>query len=850
MTALPVALRIALRELRGGLRGFRILLACLALGVAAIAAVGSVRTAISEGLSREAAVLMGGDAEAEFTYRFASEQERAWLQANSEEVSEIVDFRSMAVTGEGADARRALAQVKGVDSAYPLYGAVGLDPEMPLERALATRDGVPGVVAERELAERLGIAPGDTLRLGTGTYRLTAFLTREPDGVTAGFALGPRIILRTEALEGSGLITEGTLYETAYRLRLPPGADVGALGREARQRFRDAGLDWDDPEGGIPGLSNFVDRIGAFLVLVGLAGLAVGGVGVSAAVRAYLEGKSATIATLKTVGATGRMIFAIYLIQIGALACLGIAIGLVLGAGIPWALSPLLVAQLPVPAVFGVYPGPLAEAAFYGLMTALIFTLWPLARAQRIRAAGLFRDVAAGGGALPATRILVLIALLGAVFVAAAARFSGMATLTLWSAGGVLAALAVLFVAARGVARGARALSHTGVARGRPALRLALGAVSGPGGETASVTLSLGLGLTVLAAIGQIDANLRNAITRELPGIAPAYFFVDIQNDQLDGFLQRAHATDGVTEVETAPMLRGIITRINGQNARRYVRQQTGSGHWALSGDRGVTYAETPPPDTRIVAGEWWPEDYDGPPLVSFAQDEAREMGLKIGDEITVNVLGRDLTARIASLRVVEFQDMGINFIMVMNPGALAGAPHTHIATVYSDEAAEGPLLSRIADAFPNVTAVSVRDAVARVSEALEGLSAATRYGAGATLLTGFIVLIGAAAAGERRRVYEAAVLKTVGATRARILASFAIRSALLGAAAGGVAIVAGGLAGWGVTRFVLETSFSFQAAGAIAIVAGGAAATLLAGLAFAWRPLAARPARVLRAAD
>ncbi len=225
-------------------------------------------------------------------------------------------------------------------------------------------------------------------------------------------------------------------------------------------------------------------------------------------------------------------------------------------------------------------------------------------------------------------------------------------------------------------------------------------------------------------------------------------------------------------------------------------------------------------------------------------------MGLKIGDRMTVNILGRDITAEIANFRVVEFQNMGINFLIALNAGALAGAPHTHIATVYSGPETEAALLSELSDAYPNITAVRVRDAIARATEALDGLSTATRYGAAATLLTGFIVLIGAAAAGERRRVFEAAVLKTLGATRRRILSSFALRSAMLGAAAGVVAITAGGLAGWGVMRFVMDSAYTFEPVSAVLIVAGGALASLLAGLAFALRPLALRPARVLRARD
>lgn len=847
---LRIAARIARRELRGGLSGFRIFLICLALGVAAIAAVGSVRTAIQSGLEREASALLGGDAEAEFTYRFATDEERAWLEDQSVRVSEIVDFRSMAVADADGDPERALAQVKGVDGAYPLYGEIGLDPQMPLSAALEGAEGLPGLVAAPALLDRLALGPGEVLRLGTQDFRIMAALTDEPDGVTASFALGPRIIVATDALKDSGLITEGTLFETNYRLALAPGTDIAALGREAERRFRDAGLGWRDNRNGTPSVSRFVDRLSAFLVLVGLAGLAVGGVGVSAAVRSYIEGKTATIATLKTVGAQGGTIFAIYLIQIGVLAVAGVVIGLALGAGIPLLFSPIIEAQLPVPAEFGLYPGPLLEAAFYGLMTALIFTLWPLARARQIRAAGLFRDATEADRHLPSWRFILLIAALAGLLIVAAAWISDMEFLALWAAGGVVVALGALLLAARGVRWLARRLAHSSIARGRPALRLALGAVGGPGGETASVTLSLGLGLTVLATIGQIDSNLRGAIEREIPDIAPAYFFIDIQNDQLDGFLERTEAAEGVTEIETAPMLRGILTRINGEPARAYVRAKTGQSHWVLRGDRGVTYAASPPDGTEVLAGEWWPEDYSGPPLISFAEEEAREMGLVLGDEITVNILGRDLTATIANFRKVEFQDMGINFVMLLNPGALAGAPHTHIATVYAEKGVEGSLLRTLAGAYPNITAISVREAIDQVTEALDGLSAAVRYGAAATLLTGFVVLIGAAAAGERRRVFEAAVLKTVGATRARILTSFALRSAILGAAAGAVAILAGGLAGWGVMRFVMETDYVFEPVSAVSIVAGGALASLLAGLAFAWRPLTSRPARVLRAQD
>ncbi|MDA9865250.1 FtsX-like permease family protein [bacterium] len=841
--SLAVASRIARRELRGGIKGFRIFLACLILGVAAIAAIGSVREAIREGLEREGATILGGDAELELTYRFATAEERAWMDDRAINVAELVDFRSMVVVGQGETAERALTQVKGVDAAYPLLGEVVLEPEMPLAAALDGADGLPGAVMERILVDRLELTVGDRFNLGTQAFILTAVLIREPDSATGGFGLGPRSILRTTDLADSGLLQPGTLFETEYKLTLPAEADLDALEIEAESEF--TGVRWRDRRNGAPGVQRFVDRLSSFLVLVGLAGLAVGGVGISAAVSSYLDRKTEVIATLKTLGADSRTIFQTYFIQIGVLTLAGLAAGLVLGAAVPLLFAPLLEARLPVPAAFQLHWQPLFEAALFGILAALIFTLWPLTQVENVRAATLFRDGAGAGRTQPRLIWLIVLSVLIAALVGSAAWFSGLWRLTFFAAGGLISSFAFLVMAAGGVRHLSRRMARSRFVRGRSALRLALGAVGGPGGEATSVVLSLGLGLTVLAAVGQIDSNLRNAIARDLPDVAPSFFMVDIQPDQIAGFETRLGDDPAVTKVESAPMLRGIITQINGRPA-----SETAGGHWVLRGDRGVTYADRPPQGTNITHGDWWPEGYDGPPLVSFATEEALEMGLKLGDDITVNILGRDITAEVTSFREVDFSTAGIGFILSMNPGALAGAPHSFISTVYADPDAEATILRDISTAYPNVTSIRVKDAIERVSEVLAGIAAAITYGALATLITGGIVLIGAAAAGVHARTYEAAVLKTVGASRRTILQSFAARSAMLGAAAGAVAIVAGGLAGWGVMHFVMGTDYEFEPVSALIIIIGGVMATLISGLAFAWGPLAARPARVLRARE
>ena len=833
-----LAWTLARRELRGGLRGFWVFLFCLMLGVAAIAGVGMVRAGIAAGLQDQGTILLGGDAELTLTYRFATPEERAWMAARSVGLSEVVDFRSMAVSGED----RSLVQVKAVDDLYPLTGVPVLD-QGTLPAALATTDGLPAAVAEKVLADRLGLRVGDSFTLGLQAFRLGAILMRESDSATGGFGLGPRVIVRTPDLAKSGLIAPGTIYETHYRMTLPPGTDLEALKLAAEERFKEGGMQWRDSRRASPGVERFVERIGSFLILVGLAGLTVGGVGVASAVRAYLDGKVATIATLKVLGAEGGLIFRIYLLQIAALAGAGIVAGLVLGAGVPLLASPLIVASLPFPVAFGLYPLPLIEAAYYGVVTALLFSVWPLAQAGRQRAAALYRG--ASGRDWPGVAQLAAIAGLAVLLVGGAVWFSRTWKLSLGTTGGVAAALVVLALAATGLQRLARRAARGRFLRGKVGWRMALAAIGGPRSETVPVILALGLGLSVLATVGQIDSNLRASIARELPARAPSFFFMDIQDDQVDGYLARLNSDPAVEKVQLAPMLRGIISQINGRPARDVV-----GDHWMVTGDRGLTFSDTVPEGTSLTEGAWWPADYNGPAQISFAEEEAREMNLPLGTVLTINVLGRDIEATITSFRNVDFSSAGMGFVMAISPSAVRGAPHTSISTVYAKAEAEAAILRDLSKAYPNVTAIAVKEAIGRAAEALSAIATATAWAAGATLLTGFVVLIGAAAAGSRGRVYEAALLKVLGASRARILFSFALRAALMGASAGLVALLAGTVSAWVVMTWVMEGNYHFEPVSATLIILGGIAATLIAGLVFAWAPLAARPAQVLRSQE
>lgn len=835
------ALRLALRELRGGLAGFRVFLLCLVLGVGGIAAVGTLSAGITHGLANEGREILGGDAAISLTWRGATDAERAWM-AKQGIMSETAQLRSMLSHGD----QRALTEAKGVDGAYPLHGEARLASGGDLHDALAIRDGRPGIVTDPVLAARLGLSNGDEVHLGAGTFEFRDMLESEPDLGSSGLVLAPRSMASVEGLRAAGLIAPGVAYDMHYRLLLAPGADLAALRAEFEARFPDSGARWRDHRDAAPGTRRFVERLTAFLTIVGIASLAIGGVGVGAGVRDYLARKTSTIAALRTLGATGRTVFTAYAIQIGIIAAFGIGLGLLLGGGIiAWG-GPILARDLPVPAAFGFYPAPLLRAALFGVLTVSLFTALPLAWLWQLRPAELFRDRAAPQRGWPGWKMAAGIAALALVLAGAVIGLSEAPELAAWSLGGLGVAFALLWTLGSLGRKLARQLSHGGLARHRPGLRLALGSIGAPGAGTAETVLALGLGLAVLSAIGQTDANMQRLVTRELPTDSPAFFLLDVQPAQLSGLEAIIDQTAGTGRLATAPMLRGTITHLDGVPALEAKIDK--DAKWILQGDRGLSFAATPPEGTDLTAGSWWEEGYSGPPLVSFSAKEADTLGLKIGSTITVSVLGRPITARIASLRNVEWQGLGINFMMIMNPQALEGAPHTLLATLHAEPSSEGAIMRALADAMPNVTPILVRAQIERVAAAMEQIATGTRWAALAVLLSGLAVLIGTAASGEESRNREAAILKVLGASRAAILGSFAIRSALLGLLAATIALGLGTIAAWAVQHFVLDADYTLPLLQTLAILAGGVVLSLAAGLGFSLTPLRRRAAETLRA--
>jgi putative ABC transport system permease protein len=835
--SLTYPLRLARRELRGGVRGLGVFLGCLVLGVTAIAAIGSIAASVTAGIKANARDLLGGDAEARLAYRPAAAAERDFL-AQSGAGSEIATLRAMARTANGD--RRSLIELKSVDAAYPLYGAVVLSPEQSLAGALGSQDGRYGAAVDPAILSRLGLVIGDPIKIGDAVLQLRATVAREPDAATGGLIFGPRVLISAAALAETGLIRPGALVTYHYRLRLPPGVDAAAWAKTASAAFPEAGWQIRSFGEASPSLQRLIDRVALYLSLVGLTALLVGGVGIGNSISGYIAGKTTTIATLKCLGASTRLIFLAYLAEIMAFAVIAIAVALVLGAVAPVAAAPLLTSVLPVSVRFAVHPAPLALAALFGLLTTLVFSLWPLAGIGRVSAGALFRDT------VDRARRHVPLAALGATVVLALG-LAGLAVLTardrsvaLWFVAGTIAAFALFRAAGAAIVWATRALGRPR----RPTLRLALANLHRPGAPTAQIVLSLGIGLTVLVAIALVEGNIAREIETRLPAEAPAFFFIDIQPDQLAGFAEIVGGTPGA-RFDQVPMMRGRITRLNGVPVEEAAVAP--EAQWALRSDRGLTYSASLPQGSRLAEGAWWPPDYQGPPLVSFDAALARGMGLKLGDTLTVNLLGREITAVIANLRSIDWERLGINFVMVFAPGTLEHAPQTHLAAVYLPQAEEETLARAVTERFPNVSAIHVREALAAVDRVIGTIGNAVRLTGLVTLAAGVLVLGGAVAAGHHRRVYDAVVLKVLGATRGAITRAFLIEHGVIGALAAIVASGLGTVAAYFLVTRLMKTEWVFLPAPLLWTVALATLLTLAMGFAGTWRALGAKPAPYLR---
>lgn len=851
-----LALSLARRDLRLKFKGFGVFMACLFLGVTAIASVQSLSMGLLQSIFYDGKSLLGGDISLRTVYEPASPEQIRFLHDKMGPMTVVMETRAMART---ADGRAATVELKAVDPFYPLYGSIEITDEagQPADKILqeyligGTAEELDrglkdwGALVERELLERLGLHINDRISIGDRSFAITGIIGREPDRVGAlRFAIAPRIMISSAVFPETGLGRAGSQVYYEHKLYLPyvkNRADLEAAQQKIAAAFPKAtwrGRGFLDAS---PALRRTISQLTAYLTLISFAALLIGGVGIGNSVRVFLEEKRDTIATFKCLGASARLVFGVYLSQILALATLAILAGILAGGLLPLAAGPAVTRLLALRNFIGIYPEALVKAALFGFLTVLAFGLWPLGQAARTRASDLFRSLVADARQKPGLKTLVSIVI----------AVEALAALVIFSCDDLNLALGFLALAVGGFAAFAlagwlvRLLARLAPKPQNPGLRLAVGNLHRPGNRTTSIIVSLGVGLTVLVAATQIEAAFTRLLTETTSQETPSFFFLDVQANEVETFTRAVQDIPGTRQLRLTPSLRGRILRINGKDAQEALVDRGES--WVISSERGFTTARDLPPASTILEGEWWPSDYQGPPIISIADDVARAFGIGPGDELTVGILGREITARVANVRDIDWASLTMNFAVTFAPGILDSAPATRIGTVIAEPGVQTRLISELAQKFPHVTTVRVQDALDAAMKIMTGVSAAVRVCTGLMLVLGLLVLSGSIAASHKRRVYDAVVFKVLGATRPRILGGFAMEYALLGA----ITAVLSGALGVVIARLLqehlLELKPHFSATALAQVTLLCLVITLLAGLLGTARALGQKPASLLR---
>ncbi len=829
------AWRIARRDLHRQFRGLRLLLVCLFLGVGALAAIGTLTSAIRSELNGQGQVILGGDLQVEVYQRPLNEEETAFLEAYGD-LSVGLRMQAMASTDDAASP----IELKAVDANWPLYGTLTLADG---SAAGDLPDGAAWIA--QGVADRLDIGPGDSFTLGTVPLTVAGIIGEEPDRLSEGFTLGQTVIVGIEVPEAAGLTAPGSMYETKTRVRFSGQDNPETVEEAINEAFPENGLDIDTRDRASPGAERFVSRMGEFLTLVGLAALVIAGIGIGGGVSSYLEARRAGIATLKILGASSGDIARIYALQVGAAALVGSLAGLVAGVLVTPLLASALGTLLPVSTDYVVDPLALLRALAFGLLVALVFAAPPIMKARDFPAMALMRSRVDPIG--QGWRSAALPVGLGLAGIAALALLgSPTPLLSAGFLGGAVVMLGLLALLGRGIAMAARKAPRPA----DPIVRAALANLYRPGSATGALVTALGFGLAAFVLLASVQTSLDGNIRRSVPAIAPDYFVLDLPVARVGEFTELVESRVPGSEINATPTLRGQVLAFGPEDDLTIVSEleELPEGAWGLRGERGLTYSASVPQGNVLTQGEWWPQFYQGEPLVSVDEELAEAVGLRIGDIIRVGVLGSEVTARIASFRRLDWESMGFNYVFVFSPNALAGAPHNVAATVAFPSGSEpGTLLRDLARTFPSSSVIEVGPILREARTILDQVSLAILAAASVAVLAGVAVLLGAIAAARAARIYDTVILRVLGASRGQLLGLQFAEFGLLAAILAGVALVLGAGLAWLIITQLFEFDWLPDWPRILAVL--GAGLVLVLGFAFAASlpVLRARPAQTLR---
>jgi len=858
MTQLQNWIRVALVDLRGDLRRFGILLACLALGTATIAGVSSVGDALKDTILRNANTLLGGDLQIMRADRRANPDELSYMQSLGQ-VAETITSNSRADAMDQTG-NTAFLDIYAVDSNYPLYGSVSSPQLQPGEKPadlLAMKDGAYGVIVDPVILDRLGIDLGGHFLINNTEFEVRGLLNSLPNSALRGLHLGLTAVMSIEAQQANPATRPplpGLLTQYSYKVKLNPDqGDYTIAKPKVAAHFA------DDPEWKVQSpydaagtLSRFYDLFVRFLLIVGLSSLLVGGVGISNAVTAYIQERQRAIATLRSLGATGPRIMVHFFTQVGIMSLAGILIGIVIGAALTAAALPILGRILAVELDPSVQWGSLGTALLFGILAAFAFSYIPLVQAQKLKPAMLFRTL---GTSLQSLRtreyfdpFVILPLLVSGLGIFGLAWWTTKDfNLVFYYAIGVIAAFLLLSFAGRALQFVLRAIPPLPSVTLRNAFR----GVYRPGSPAPVVIMSLGLGLAMLLVIIILSVNLRNQLLGQVTLDAPTFVATDMFDDEivdLDAFLK---STGMVTDFKHSPMIRAAVTKVNDVPSAniRDRKDISGEAAYMLTGEILMTWRADLPVDSTVTAGSWWPTDYSGPPLVSLRDQDAASLGIKVGDKIEITLFGESFEATVANLRDFKFQT-GLNFLVTTSPHAFDDFPGTNLATIKAAQGHEKDVERALARKYPDITFLPVGEALNQAAGILSQLSTAVNIVGALAVVNGLLVLAGTMAAGRKQREADAVVNKVLGSTRADVVRVFAVEYALLGGFAALLALGVGVAGAYAIVKGAQMDNIGFGVDPwlAIGVLAGSIVLTILTGAITTWSALSTRPAQYLRA--
>lgn len=768
------AFLIAMRELSGGLKGFWVYLACIALGVFAVSASGVLTRGFSVGLDGQSRVLLGGDASFSVRNRRAYDEERDWIA----ELGTLSESVTLNVMGDAGVARRQV-DLRAVDNNHPLIGAPILTGgDADIQSAIEFRDGKWGAAVSPSVLELFKLEIGDDIQLGEDTYQIRAQLDQESDGLGTPGTFSPAATISLSALEQAERLRTGEFFRVRYRVVFDDPSIENRIEELAEEQFGQDSLRYRGPENAVDDLKELLGMLDSFLVIIGISALIAGGVGVAQASSAFLEGRYGSIAAFKSLGASSGTIRTAYLIQLGMIATIGAVIGATLGGLTPVLLDTLYGNQIPLPNVLAFYPVPLLQAILLGLLAAAMFAFPALGRARATKPAALFRTIGGSGQARPPMLEMGLATLSGIGLFALAIFTSdnGLVTALFLVVSGVAWGLLKLLGYVMRFAAKQFSKSQSGLRR------LMFSNLGGPGSLAPNIAPALGLGLGLLVTVVATQANIQRQISQTAVANLPALFFSQIPDSKGKAFDEKISSFGiDIEDTDTYrrfPIIQGRIKAIKGVDAEE---AEIGDGHdWAVRQEVAMPYVAKEPEEQTLVSGAWWPEDYDGPLLASIEDDLAQGLGVGVGDELDLSIFGRDFTATVASTRKIDWGAFGTNTSFILSPGTLEDANPPNLAISQATVDQEGQIITGIADEFPEVVVFQTRDTLQTVSKLLGGVGLAVNIVAAIVLFAGLLVLFGSFAAMARARRAEAALLKTLGATRGTILGLYASEFAIV----------------------------------------------------------------------